>query len=91
MSYNDGSDKSTGYGGMRSSLHIVMGVIYLILGGIAVVGKYFGKFELDPLKAYLLGGIMILYGAFRIWRAVQDMRLRKLEKMNNEFDSIPKS
>jgi hypothetical protein len=91
MSYDDGSDKSSGYKGIRSSLHIGMGVVYLVLGGIAVVGKYFGKFELDPIKAYVLGGIMILYGAFRLWRGVQDIRMRKLEKMNDDFDRIPKS
>jgi uncharacterized membrane protein HdeD (DUF308 family) len=59
---------------LRSSMHIVMGVIFLVLGGIAVGLKHFGRAALEPAQAYLLGGVLIAYGVFRVWRGFSQLR-----------------
>jgi hypothetical protein len=53
-----------------------MGVIYLLLGSSVLYMKYFGAIELNAGVAYLLGGMMILYGFFRLWRGITQVRRR---------------
>lgn len=59
----------------RAVLNLVMGVVYILLGIVVMYLKYFGTIELGALLAYFLGGLFILYGAFRIWRGVQEHKL----------------
>jgi len=72
--------RSKSYRNFRSSLHIGMGIVYLMLGGLAVGMKAFGHFTLEPAMAYLLGGLLFLYGLFRLWRGFQELRIRKAER-----------
>lgn len=58
----------------RSTLNLVMGTIYLLLGGVVIYMKYFGTMELGTGMAYGLGGLMIVYGLFRLWRGFQDIK-----------------
>ena len=58
----------------KAGLHIVMGIIYLILGVSVFYVKQFGSMDLDPIIAYLLSGLFALYGVFRIWRGFTDYR-----------------
>jgi len=75
---NEPRDTGSSYQRLRSSMHIGMGVLYIVLGGIAVALKYFGRFALDPAKAYLLGGLLIAYGLFRLWRGFRQLRDRNM-------------
>lgn len=58
----------------RSILNISMGIIYLILGGVVIYTKYFGTMELGNGIRYALGGLMIVYGLFRLWRGFYEMK-----------------
>ena len=58
----------------KAGLHIVMGIVYLILGVSVFYIKRFGSMDLDPIIAYLLSGLFALYGVFRIWRGFTDYR-----------------
>lgn len=58
----------------RAYLNISMGIIYIIFGIAIMYIKYFGSIALGTMAAYTLGGIMLLYGAFRMWRGIVDIR-----------------
>ncbi len=58
----------------RAGLHMVMGIIYVILGITVFYLKHFGTLELQSVIAYLLGGLFCLYGLFRLWRGYTDFR-----------------
>ncbi|MCG7280999.1 C4-dicarboxylate ABC transporter [Chryseobacterium taklimakanense] len=47
--------------------------------GIFVIIYKFFVITLDPTVSYLLGGLMIVYGIFRIFRAVYRLRENKNE------------
>lgn len=61
----------------RATMHIAMGVLYLVLGVSIIYMKAFGTLDLDPPWPYVVGGLMMLYGAFRLWRGMADLKLRK--------------
>ena len=62
----------------RSILNISMGLLYLILAGVIVTIRKFGTFDLGAgFFPYALGGLLALYGLFRIWRGVADIRAAK--------------
>ena len=77
MSYEDRNAENRTYNSFRTSLDLGMGVIYLIIGGIILYVKYFGTMELSSSYAYILGGLMIVYGLFRIYRGFQAMKQRR--------------
>jgi hypothetical protein len=66
-----------GYSRFRGSLDFGMGIMYLIFGSVAIFGKYFGAMPLQAGVAYTLGGMMILYGLFRLWRGYVYIREKK--------------
>jgi hypothetical protein len=59
---------------VRSIMHIVVGILYLILGIAAFLFQSFGKFDLGPAAAYGMGSLLVIYGAFRIWRGFTSLR-----------------
>jgi hypothetical protein len=72
---NEGmSRKEKGYMRMRASMHLGMGVFYLVAGGFLVYAKYFGAIEVSEGLAYVLGSLMVVYGLFRVWRGIAGMR-----------------
>ena len=59
-------------------LSVVTGFFYMVLGVFVMYRKWF----LTPLEdavAYSVGALMVLYGIFRIIRAVYRIRNRDLE------------
>ncbi len=75
MSYRDSHDEGAPkYTRVRSILHLVMGVLYLVLGVSVVALHAFGKFELAPGIAYGMGALLCVYGIFRLWRGYSGMR-----------------
>ncbi len=72
----------------RASLHIGMGVFYIVAGALVLYVKHFGAMELPSALAYSLGALMLVYGVFRIWRGVMDMRHLPKRDMNRDFPSL---
>lgn len=69
MSYSDrnGSNAARRF---RNSLNLGMGVVYIIISMMVLNLKYFGTIELSSGAAYTLGGLILLYGLFRVYRGV---------------------
>ncbi|AYO58826.1 C4-dicarboxylate ABC transporter [Chryseobacterium sp. 6424] len=64
---------------MFNWLSIITGIFYIILGIVVIIYKFFIIF-LEPLIAYSLGSLLMLYGLFRIGRAIYRIR-----QHNNEI------
>ena len=79
------TERTDAYSRFRGSLHIAMGVIYLLLGSSVLYMKYFGAIELNAGVAYLLGGMMLLYGFFRLFRGISQMRQRTPDTNRREM------
>lgn len=76
MNIEDRNKRSKVYGNFRGSLHIAMGGLYLAVGIATIYLKSFIIFPLPAAAAYIVGGLFVLYGAFRIWRGWTDMSLK---------------
>ncbi len=63
---------------MFNWLSLITGLFYIVLGGVVIVYKFFFTI-LEPAVAYALGAVLILYGIFRIYRA-----LGKIKNSGNE-------
>jgi hypothetical protein len=68
MNLDERNEQSPVYSSFRTTLDMSMGAIYMIMGVILFSMRYFGTVELGTTAAFVLGGIMVLYGAFRIYR-----------------------
>jgi hypothetical protein len=83
------------YSHFRTSLDLGMGVLYLVIAGMILTMKYFGTMALDAKFAYILGGMMLAYGLFRIYRGIQGMRYKNRDKKSDfpdlykESDNFP--
>lgn len=51
------------------------GILYVVLGIFIIIKKFF-VIPLEPTIAYALGGLMSVYGIFRIARAIHIFRNR---------------
>lgn len=54
---------------MFNWLSLVAGICYVVLGIVMMIYKFF-----EPIYSYALGAVLILYGIFRIWRAISKFR-----------------
>ncbi|KQM62610.1 C4-dicarboxylate ABC transporter [Chryseobacterium sp. Leaf201] len=54
---------------MFNWLSLITGLFYIVLGVVVMLYKFFFT-VLEPGIAYALGVLLILYGLFRIYRAV---------------------
>lgn len=61
-------------------LHIVMGIVFLVFGVLVFTKHTFGTMALVAWQTYGLGSLFILYGLFRLWRGITDLRAR------NDYD-----
>ncbi len=59
-------------------LSLITGFFYIALGIVVIIYKFFVIF-LEPGVAYALGALLILYGIFRIVRAVYRLRQQRYE------------
>lgn len=76
MSTGDLSNREKGRIRLRAMSHLVMGVVYLVFGSILIYARYFGAIEFSEVMSYILGSVMLIYGVFRIWRGITDMRTK---------------
>lgn len=63
---------------MFNWLSLITGFFYIALGIVVIIYKFFVIF-LEPNIAYSLGALLILYGFFRIGRAIYRIRQDKNE------------
>jgi hypothetical protein len=70
----ENSTPRNSYERVQIPLHFGMGSVYIIFGVLVLYVKYFGSMQLSSGIAYALGGLMLLYGTFRIWRGVVMLR-----------------
>jgi hypothetical protein len=68
-----------GYTRLKAIQHIAMGIVYFILAGVMFYLKKFGAIELGTWMAYSLGSILVLYGGFRIWRGIVELKMIRNE------------
>jgi hypothetical protein len=65
--------RAKSYSTMRSAMNYGMGAIYLLVGGFLLFPEKLG-FEMDAFDdtaRYIFGGIIILYGVWRIYRGIR--------------------
>jgi hypothetical protein len=70
----DQSTERSGYSKFRVAMDVVMGVIYLGLAGFVWYKKQFGVIELYSGVVYAMSGMLVLYGSFRIYRGIIELR-----------------
>ncbi len=61
------------YSGRRSVMDMGMGIIYAAMGAFFILSEFLGirmEFLQKPFS-YMLGGICLLYGGFRIYRGAR--------------------
>lgn len=58
---------------IRQYINIIMGILYGVIGGFIISRNWF-LMDLSPLAAKALGILFIIYGSFRIYRAVKAIR-----------------
>ncbi|MDR6405802.1 MULTISPECIES: DUF308 domain-containing protein [Chryseobacterium] len=58
---------------MFNWLSLITGLFYIVLGIVVIFYKFFFTI-LEPGVAYGLGGLLILYGIFRIYRAISKIK-----------------
>ncbi|UWX60320.1 DUF308 domain-containing protein [Chryseobacterium oranimense] len=64
---------------MFNWLSLVTGLFYIVLGVVVIIYKFFFT-VLEPAIAYAMGAVLILYGVFRIYRAVSRIKDSRDEK-----------
>ena len=79
MEKGEKSNRKKGYRLRRSIMDYGMGAIICVIGLVIILGPLFGlPMRLEPLNRYLLGGLFLLYGGFRLYRG------RQQDYFNNE-------
>jgi uncharacterized membrane protein HdeD (DUF308 family) len=68
---NQGNDAPAKW---RSWMHIVMGIVYILFGILIYKFKSFMNIDLGTPISIGLAVLMFLYGIFRIWRGINDLK-----------------
>lgn len=71
MDYQERNRRSNGYARFRKIFDIAMGLLYVSCGVLVLLARKLGfTFQVDTSIAFFwaLGGLFVLYGAFRIYR-----------------------
>lgn len=63
--------RNESYTRFRGILHVSMGVLYILMGVATIYLCKTKYFDLDMTAAYAIGGLMMAYGIFRIYRGWQ--------------------
>lgn len=87
MNIEERNKSSKPYNNFKATMHLTMGVLYVVIGSTVLYIKYFGAFELPAATAYFLGSMMIIYGLFRIWRGWQGLRPKR-KSLKDDFPSL---
>lgn len=81
MSYQESGERRRSQQSIRFRIimDVVMGLFYVIIGGMLVFLKRFGLMEVPAWIAYTLGTIMMIGGAFRFYRGLKAVLPQKNE------------
>src|SRR5690606_23283659 len=60
-------------GMVRQYINIIMGLLYGFIGGFVIYREWFFT-DLNPVASKALGILFIIYGLFRIYRAIKAIR-----------------
>jgi hypothetical protein len=60
-------------GRIKGVLLAVIGLAYVIMGGVVIVKHWF-LVNIEANTSYILGILLILYGLFRIYRAISNIQ-----------------
>jgi len=74
MTSRDRDERISASNRFGGAMHLGMGTLYIILGAFVIAVKSFGSIELGPVVAYVLGGLLLVYGLFRFYRGFMQMR-----------------
>lgn len=88
MDHEERNKSGKGYQQFRAILHVGMGSFYLLIGGLVLYIKQFGSMDLSSGLAYPLGVLILLYGIFRLWRGITDMRRLPKRDMRRDFPGL---
>ena len=77
MASKDQNRKGTNWQRVKAMQHIGMGSVYLVIAALLFWVRTFGTIELSKGTAYALGGLLLLYGIFRIWRGIKELKAGK--------------
>lgn len=55
---------------LRAMIDFVMGAVYIILAGVVAYSRHFGTLELSPGIVWGMGGLLVVYGTFRIYLGI---------------------
>ncbi len=69
---------------MFNWLSLITGAFYIVLGLVVIIYKFF-VIQLEPTVAYALGGLIVVYGIFRIGRSIARLRENKDEKNSSNI------
>ena len=73
----DYRERENPYSLFRLSLDTGMGILYLVIAVLIFMNRKFGTIELEPLLVYALSGLLVFYGGFRIYRAIEGFKMYK--------------
>lgn len=83
MNFEERNEQSKSYQSFRTTLDMGMGAFYVIIGVVVLYLHNFGAIELSSTYAYVLGGIMVAYGGFRIYRGMAEILQKKKNTNSN--------
>ncbi len=61
-------------GKVKDFLLIAIGLAYMAFGGFVIKKKWFLTVIDDEIIAYSLGTLLLIYGAFRVYRGIKIMK-----------------
>ena len=69
---------------MFNWLSLITGAFYIVLGLVVIIYKFF-VIQLEPTVAYALGGLIVVYGIFRMSRSIARIRENRNEKNSSDI------
>jgi len=71
MSYGENQERRRSQSYFRTSMDIGMGIFYAVIGSLIIYARSFGTMTIQPVIAYVLGGMMVIGGLFRLYRGLR--------------------
>ena len=70
MGIEEHSERKRSRQSFRTVMDIGMGLFYMVIGGILIIERKLGMYEIPGFVAYILGFMMLIGGAFRFYRGL---------------------
>ena len=77
MSEDYQSRRNKTWARMNAMRHFIFGALMLVLAVFLFQNHRIGAFDFGPAGSYIFGGLLALYGVFRIWRGFADLKKMK--------------